>query len=85
MTDLKVDEDFKATALKEKEEMESKLAKDDDDKIWLELTEVEKFLSHVSGTLHTLAVNITNSLEQLKAEIEQNDNKGESNDGNNEE
>ena len=59
---------------------EPKLVKDKDEKIWLELDEVEKFLTHVSGTLHTLAVNITNSLEQLKENIENDNTKGESND-----
>ena len=60
------------------------VVKDDDDKVWLELDEVENFVLHVTSSLHSLAANITGSIQQVRENIEKmenSENKGETKDG----
>jgi hypothetical protein len=54
---------------------------DEEEKIWLELAEVEKFLSHITGMLMRLAESITLTLESVKKEVA----KGEHNNDDNKE
>ena len=63
----------------EQETIETKT--DEEEKIWLEITEVEKFLNHITGMLMHLAENITLTLEAVKKDVA----KGEQSNDDNEE
>tara|TARA_R100000808_G_scaffold24969_1_gene60007 strand:- start:13473 stop:13691 length:219 start_codon:yes stop_codon:yes gene_type:complete len=70
--------------LSEQETKEEPIAvKAEDDKVWLDLNEVEGFINHITNSLHSLAVSISSSMEQVRGHIANNDseNKGESKDG----